>query len=45
MNRYSVKVTLFDDFAVECNQILPEHETENVILIISCAKVTRYEGK
>lgn len=43
--RHSVKVTLFDEFALQIDKVLGEPKSENVIIIIACAKVTRYEGK
>ncbi|KAK1353218.1 hypothetical protein POM88_052353 [Heracleum sosnowskyi] len=42
---YSVPVTLFDEFALEFDKSLERTENETVILIISCARVNRYEGK
>lgn len=42
--RNSVPVTLFDEFGLTLDKALPENGDEDVILIICCAKINRYEG-
>ncbi|KAK1379222.1 hypothetical protein POM88_025966 [Heracleum sosnowskyi] len=43
--RHGVPVTFFDEFALALDKVLPLNDDEDVILIICCAKVNRYDGK
>ncbi|KAK1405179.1 DUF223 domain-containing protein [Heracleum sosnowskyi] len=43
--RFRVNVTLFDEFGDKVEQLLKKVQVEDIYIIISCAKVGRYDAK
>lgn len=44
MNRYTIPITLFNEFGDACETKLDESSNETVVMILAAAKISSYDG-